>query len=131
MIDKMESKKVKNNINKNCSELLSLTLVKETMQLLSGKWKMQIITFLLRNGKTRYMGLHRGVFGISARVLSKELQELEQGEIILCTVMDPKLTSVEYELTEQGKTLESVLISIARWGAHCKGLFKRNAGLTI
>jgi DNA-binding HxlR family transcriptional regulator len=122
----MESKKVKPNINKNCSELLSLTLVKETMQLLSGKWKMQIVTFLLQNGKTRYMGLQRGVCGISSRVLSKELQELEQSEIISRTVMDPKLTSVEYELTEHGKTLESVLLSIASWGtAHLKDFFQK------
>jgi DNA-binding HxlR family transcriptional regulator len=77
------------------------------------------------------MGLQRGVGGFSSRGLSLELQELEQIEIISCTVMDPKLTSVEYELTEHGKTLESVLISIARWGAHCKGLFKRNERLTI
>jgi DNA-binding HxlR family transcriptional regulator len=121
----MESKKAKTNVNKNCSELLSLTLVKETMQLLSGKWKMQIVTFLLRNGKTRYMGLQRGVYGISSRVLSKELQELEQSEIISRTVMDPKLTSVEYELTAHGKTLESVLLSITSWGAHCNDLFQK------
>ncbi|WP_218128204.1 winged helix-turn-helix transcriptional regulator [Mucilaginibacter sp. OK268] len=39
--------------------------------------------------------------------------------------MDPKLTSVEYELTAYGKTLESVLFSIANWVAvHCKDLFQ-------
>ena len=126
----MESKKGKNNI-KNCSELLSLTLVKETMQLLSCKWKVPIITFLLRNGKTRYMGLQRGVCGISSRVLSKELRELEQSELISHTVMDPKLASVEYELTAHGKTLEGILLSITSWDAHCKDLFKRNEWVTI
>ena len=95
------------------------------MQLLSCKWKVQIIAFLLRNGKTRYMGLQRGICGISSRVLSKELQELEQNEIISRTVMDPKLTSVEYELTAHGKTLEGVLLCIANWGAHCKDLFQK------
>lgn len=93
------------------------------MQLLSGKWKMQIITFLLRNGKTRYMGLRRGICGISSKVLSKELQELEQSEIISRTVMDPKLASVEYELTGHGKNLESVMLSIVSWrAAHSKDL---------
>jgi DNA-binding HxlR family transcriptional regulator len=59
----MASKKTKNYIDKNCSGLIPLTLVRETMQLLSGKWKMQIVTFLLNNGKTRFMDLMRGVEG--------------------------------------------------------------------
>lgn len=113
----MESKREKTNINKNCGELLSLPLIKDTMQLLAGKWKMQIVGFLLRNGKTHFMDLQRGVEGISAKMLSKELQELQQSEIVTRTVMDTKLISVEYELTKHGKTLESVVHSIASWGA--------------
>jgi DNA-binding HxlR family transcriptional regulator len=120
----MAPKKAKKHIHKNCNELHSLTLVKETMQLLSGKWKMQIVIFLLRNGKTRFMDLQRGMAGISSRVLSRELQDLEQREIVSRIVRDPKLTSVEYELTKQGKKLEGVILSIVSWGAvHLKRLF--------
>ncbi|SEV91969.1 transcriptional regulator, HxlR family [Chitinophaga sp. YR573] len=113
----MGAKKTKIRTNNNCSELLSLTLVKEMMQLLSGKWKMQIVTFLLENGKTHFMDLQRGVEGISATVLSKELQELQQSEIVARRVLNTKLISVEYELTKHGKTLESLVLSIASWGA--------------
>jgi DNA-binding HxlR family transcriptional regulator len=61
--------------------------------------------------------------GISPRILSKELEGLLQNEIISRIVMNPKLVSVEYELTEHGETLESVISSISDWGAeHFKHL---------
>lgn len=113
----MGSKKTQIRTCNNCSELLSLTLVKETMQLLSGKWKMQIVTFLLKNGITHFMDLQRGVEGISATMLSKELQELQQREIVARRMLNTKLISVEYELTKHGKTLESLILSITSWGA--------------
>lgn len=117
-IDTMETK---NHINKNCNELCSLSLIKETMHLLSGKWKMQIIAFLLENGKTRFMELQRAMGGITARVLSKDLQELLQNQIVSRVEIKPKLIAVEYELTEYGKTLKDILNSIIRWGTiNCK-----------
>lgn len=119
----METKKTKNYINGNCSELISLIMVKETMQLLSGKWKMQIVTFLLNNGKTRFMDLMRGVEGISPRLLSRELQELQESKMVTRYVANTKLVTVEYELTEHGKTLKGLLLSVADWGtAHLKYL---------
>jgi len=94
----------------------SLITVRNTMKLLSGKWKMQIVSFLLKNGKTRFTELQRGVPGISPKILSKELQELQQSQIVSRTIMHPKLISVEYELTAQGKKLKSVINVITRWG---------------
>lgn len=121
----MQSKKAKKYIAKNCSEPVSLTHVKETMQLLSGKWKIQIISFLLTNGKTRFMDLLRGVCGISPKVLSGELDELLQHELVSRIVTNPKLISVEYELTVHGKTLENVILSIEKWGIeHLKHLYQ-------
>ncbi|SDH35031.1 winged helix-turn-helix transcriptional regulator [Chitinophaga filiformis] len=122
----MGTKKTKNYINRNCSELISLIMVGETMQLLSGKWKMQIITFLLNNGKTRFMDLMRGVEGISPRLLSRELQELLESKMVVRYVTNTKLVTVEYELTEDGKTLKGLLISVANRGtAHLKYLASR------
>lgn len=104
---------------------LSLLAIKDTMQLLSGKWKIQIVGSLLMNGRMRFMDIQRGVEGIAAKMLSKELQELEQIEIVTRTVMNTKPITVEYELTEHGKTLESVILSVANWGLlHRKHLFE-------
>lgn len=110
----------------DCKE--QLIAIKDTMILLSGKWKIQIIGWLLLYGKVRFMDMLRGIEGIAAKMLSKELQELEQNEIVARTVMPTKPITVEYELTEHGKTLSGVIDAISAWGVtHRKFLFKKKA----
>lgn len=104
----------------------SLTAIKDVMELLSGKWKTRIIGSLMLGGKMRFMDLLRTVDGIAAKMLSKELQELEQNEIITRSVINTKPITVEYELTTHGKTLEPMIYKIASRGvAHRKFLFRR------
>lgn len=108
----------------DCRE--QLIAIKDTMILLSGKWKIQIIGWLLLYGKVRFMDMLRGIDGIAAKMLSKELQELEQNEIVVRTVMPTKPITVEYELTKHGKTLSVVIDAISAWGVtHRKFLFKK------
>ncbi len=108
----------------DCKE--QLIAIKDTMILLSGKWKIQIVGWLLLYGKVRFMDMLRGIDGIAAKMLSKELQELEQNEIVVRTVMATKPITVEYELTEHGKTLSGVIEAISTWGVtHRKLLFKK------
>lgn len=110
----------------DCKE--QLIAIKDTMILLSGKWKIQIIGWLLLYGKVRFMDMLRGIEGIAAKMLSKELQELEQNEIVARTVMPTKPITVEYELTEHGKTLSGVIDAISAWGVtHRKFLFKKES----
>ncbi|WP_202929000.1 winged helix-turn-helix transcriptional regulator [Chitinophaga agri] len=110
----------------DCKE--QLIAIKDTMILLSGKWKIQIIGWLLLYGKVRFMDMLRGIEGIAAKMLSKELQELEQNEIVSRTVMNTKPTTVEYALTEHGKTLSGVIDAISAWGVtHRKFLFKKES----
>ena len=100
---------------KESSGLLFPAIIADTMHLLSGKWTLPIVAFLLTNGKTRFMDIQRGLTGISARVLSQHLQQLEQHKLLTRTAVDAKLTVVNYELTQHGKTLEKVILSIAAW----------------
>lgn len=117
-----ESRDIK---SKECKA--SLLAIKDTMELLSGKWKVQIIGTLLINGKMRFMDLLREVDGIAAKMLSKELQQLEINELLTRTVMNTKPITVEYELTDHGKSLEKIIDEIADWGlAHREFLFRKN-----
>lgn len=110
----------------DCKE--QLMAIKDTMILLSGKWKIQIIGWLMLYGKVRFMDMLRGIDGIAAKMLSKELQELEQNQIVARTVMPTKPITVEYELTEHGKTLSGVIEAVSAWGiTHRKFLFKKKA----
>jgi len=105
----------------------TLMAIKDTMLLLSGKWKIQILGSLLLFGEMRFMDLRREVPGIAAKMLSKELQELEQNELISRRVMNTKPLTVEYNLTPHGTTLQPIIDSIRAWGInHRQHLFRKN-----
>ena len=90
--------------------------VKDTQDLLSGKWKTVIIAALYNNGKFRFMDLGRHVEGIAPKVLSKELKDLEMNQLVKRTVLDTMPVTVEYELTAQGRSLNRVVNAMAEWG---------------
>lgn len=117
-------KKIVGEKPKECSHILMA--IRDTMVLLSGKWKIQIIGALMQKGKLRFMDLLREVNGIAAKMLSKELQELEMNELVKRTVCHTKPITVEYEITPYGKTLDKVIEEIATWGVdHRKRLFRK------
>lgn len=90
--------------------------VKDTQDLLSGKWKTVIIAALYNNGKFRFMDLGRHIEGIAPKVLSKELKDLEMNQLVKRTVLDTMPVTVEYELTAQGRSLNRVVNAMAEWG---------------
>lgn len=100
--------------------------IKDTMDLLSGKWKFHILGTLMQGEKLRFMDLLREVNGIGSKMLSKELQDMEMNRLINRKVLDTKPVTVEYEITEFGKTLSPIIDEIANWGiAYRNALFKK------
>lgn len=93
-------------------ELLALH---DTLDILSGKWKMQIVA-LLCNGEFRYSELKAAIPKITPRMLSKELKALEQHQLITRTVYDTTPVQVTYQLTEYGETLVPLIIALVEWG---------------
>lgn len=93
-----------------------INAVKDSMELLTGKWKVHILGTLLYGGNMRFMDLQREIEGIGSKMLSKELQDLEVNQLITRTVLQTKPITVEYALTAYGKTLEPVIDAIAQWG---------------
>lgn len=92
-----------------------LRAIHDTLDMLSGKWKIAIIGSL-SFGKKRFMELQREVEGIGSKMLSKELRDLEINELVKRTVYDTKPVTVEYELTDYGKTLQSIINEMHKWG---------------
>jgi DNA-binding HxlR family transcriptional regulator len=112
------------HIPQECSKVFMA--INDSMELLSGKWKIKIIGVLLHKGTLRFMDLLREVDGIGAKMLSKELQELEMNELVKRTVCNTKPITVEYEITEYGKTMKAMISEIIHWGTeHRKRIFKR------
>ncbi len=90
--------------------------ISDTMSVLSGKWKFHILGTLIEGNTLRFMDLLREVEGIGTKMLSKELQDLEQNQLVSRTVMNTKPITVEYSLTDYGKTLAPLIDEIAQWG---------------
>lgn len=109
---------MKNNptLNNNAICQNRILAIKDTMELLSGKWKFHILGTLLQGQKLRFMDLLREVDGIGTKMLSKELQDLEMNHLITRTVQNTKPVTVEYQITDYGKTLEPIIDEIAKWG---------------
>src|SRR5688500_78893 len=95
----------------------ALTNVSDALYVIGGKWKLRIIV-ALSEGPHRFNELQRMISGISAKVLSNELKDLELNGFVKRTVYaDTIPVGVEYERTEYADTLTDVLRSLREWGA--------------
>ncbi|REA63638.1 transcriptional regulator [Dyadobacter luteus] len=98
-----------------------------TMKYIGGKWKAVILIHLIE--KKRYSELRKECKVITERTLSLQLKEMEEDGLIIRTVYASKPPlRVDYELTEFGRTLIPLLLSIAEWG---KQTAKSNKKITV
>ncbi|GCF09422.1 winged helix-turn-helix transcriptional regulator [Dictyobacter arantiisoli] len=83
--------------------------------LISKRWTPLILKVLL-NGPRHYSEIVRSIGGISDRILSLRLKELEQEQIISRHVFADIPVRIEYSLTPKGKALNTVVEAIENWG---------------
>lgn len=95
---------------------LRMQAISDAMSLLSGKWKFHILGTLIEGNALGFMDLLREINGIGTKMLSKELQDLEVNKLVSRKVMNTKPITVEYKITEYGKTLSPLIDEIANWG---------------
>lgn len=93
--------------------------VEYTASIISNKWKIIILRDLL-TGSKRYNELTRSVVGISAKVLTENLRDLENDGIISRKVYPVVPPKVEYSLTKKGMELKGVLDSMKEFGLKYK-----------
>jgi len=107
-----------------CTE--SLIAVKDALYVLNGKWKLPLI-IALSTGPLRFKELQRTVEGITPKILSKELKELELNDFVTRKVYPSIPVSVEYSLTAYSKTLDNVIMELRNWGVqHRKRIFSKS-----
>ena len=103
-------------MNKKEEITKKLLPVMDTMELLSGRWKIIIMTTLYLGGTMRFNEIKNSIPRITGRVLSKDLKFLESHKIVSRNVRDTSPITVEYTLTDYGKTLDSVFKALTEWG---------------
>ncbi len=92
-----------------------LCRVEDTLDVLVGKWKPIILLYLLKNGTMRFNELKKSIPDITQKMLTKQLRELEEEEIINRVVYPQVPPKVEYSITEYGKELEPILHAMHEW----------------
>ena len=106
---------VRNNKDKeSCTE--RILAFKDSIELLSGKWKLYILQILSTSEAMRFKDLQETVVGISPKVLAKELKELEQNLLITRTVNKSKPVTVSYAYTKHAKETEYVINALIDFG---------------
>ena len=87
-----------------------------TASLIGKKWHPVIVHRLLEAGPLGFNALKEEVDGISSKVLSDSLEDLEEKTLVDRTIVSEKPFRVEYSLTERGASLEPVIEAMAEWG---------------
>ncbi|HLW19070.1 MAG TPA: helix-turn-helix domain-containing protein [Cyclobacteriaceae bacterium] len=98
----------------------TLLPIRDALEVLNGKWKLPIIV-ALTFGEKRFGEISKEVQGITDRMLSKELRDLEINGLVKRTVHDTYPIKVTYALTAHSKTLEEVIESLRKWGTLHRG----------
>jgi len=85
------------------------------LSIISGKWKLKILN-QLRDGSKRYSEINRSISGMTEKMLSQQLRELEEDQIITRTIYPEVPPRVEYTFTERGLAMTAIFKSLEVWG---------------
>lgn len=92
--------------------------IEVTVNLIGDKWKVLIMRNLLLLGTQRFAELHKGIKGISEKMLTQQLRKLEADGLVFRKVYAEVPPKVEYSLTDFGLSLKPIFDSMHIWGTH-------------
>lgn len=106
----------------------SINAVKDALYVLNGKWKILVI-IALSEGPKRFKEIERSIDGITPKVLSKELRELELNEFVERKVYNTIPVQVSYELTPHSDSLKEIIDALRMWGEQHKKFIQKKRKL--
>ncbi|MCW2263041.1 MULTISPECIES: winged helix-turn-helix transcriptional regulator [Sphingobacterium] len=109
---------IENGVERPATCTEELFAMRDSLDVLGGKWKLMILRYLTNrtDQQIHFKKLQRGIEGISAKMLTKELRELEINLLITRTIQDTKPITVIYAVTEYGKSVFPVTETLVNWG---------------
>lgn len=111
--------------------LRNLAAIEDALYVLGGKWKLRVVIALV-SGYNRFNEIQRTISGISARVLSNELKDLEINGLVERIVhADQKPVVVEYVATEYAQSLGDIIAALTDWGHEHKKKITGNGALEV
>lgn len=99
--------------------------LQDTIYVIGGKWKLPIINSLC-NGNKRFRDIERSIPGITTRMLSRELKEMEANQLVKRTVYATTPVSIEYTVTDYCQSFGDIILEMIRWGKqHRKRIIRK------
>jgi len=92
------------------------------------RWTTPILLTLHRDGRLRFVELHRRIGGVTAKVLTERLRRLERDGLVTRHYFAEVPPRAEYELTDLGRSLGPVFATLASWQADHLGDVERARG---
>jgi DNA-binding HxlR family transcriptional regulator len=123
MDDKKRRKTAKEVLAKPRDQSAEVRALQDTIYVIGGKWKLPIVNSIC-NGNKRFRDIERSIPGITTRMLSRELKNLEANKIIRRTVTASTPPSVEYSATDYCYTFGDIILEMIRWGQDHRKLIK-------
>jgi DNA-binding HxlR family transcriptional regulator len=100
--------------------------VEVTLSVIGGKWKPLILWHLSEGGVRRFLELQRIIPGITRKMLTQHLRELERDGVVARQIFDEMPLRVEYSLTKYGQTLRPLMRVLCDWGSKHESHLARN-----
>jgi DNA-binding HxlR family transcriptional regulator len=105
--------------------------VETTIAVIGGKWKPLILWHLGESGVRRFLELQRLIPGITRKMLTQHLRELERDGVVARKIFNQMPLRVEYSLTKYGQTLQPLLRALCDWGWKHETYLARNGGRPV
>lgn len=104
-----------------------LSAIRDSLEILGGKWKLRIMRHLNNHisETNTFKKIQREIEGISAKMLSKELHDLEINLLVTRTVMNTRPVMVSYAITAYGQNVFPVIESLIDWGINHRKKIKQ------
>jgi len=99
---------------------MACPIATNTIKMIGGKWKLIILLELLDMTTLRFNELHRLISGISQRMLTRQLRELENDGLVVRKIYPVVPPKVEYSLTVDGEKLKNVFEALHHWSVNRK-----------
>lgn len=92
-----------------------LRALQDTLYFIGGKWRIPVINSLC-NGHRRFRKIERSIPGITTRMLSKELKDMELNKLLIRKVYPDIPVLIEYQPTEYSRTFGKIIQEMINWG---------------
>ncbi|ODT71664.1 MAG: HxlR family transcriptional regulator [Pelagibacterium sp. SCN 63-23] len=99
------------------SQVANCSAMSDVLNRIGDKWSVMVVGMLGRNGTLRFNELKRMINGVSQRMLTLTLRNLERDGLVTRTIYPEVPPRVEYSLTELGKTLQGPIAALWDWSA--------------